>query len=232
MPFLGPPNVQRLIDKRDLKKLAGALADGDGQIRDHAARGLIELADGAAVPYVVDVIRDHEQQEVIGAGVRVLRELSDRSVPVLAQGLRSARAEERAAYGGLLGQLGRLGLEPLLETSRDPEPGMRAIAAMGLGLIDAGEAHARLAEIVASDESLEARAYAGFAMASHKVPGACDTLIGQFDSDDPGCRAMAASNAGVLGDARACHQLRELAETDPDQRVREAAGKAIRLIGS
>jgi HEAT repeat protein len=231
MPFLGPPNVKRLIDKRDLKKLAGALTDGDGEIRDRAAQGLIELADGAAVPYVVDAIRDHEQQEVIGAGVRVLRELSDRSVSALARGLHSARAEDRAAYGALLGQLGRLGLEPLLDSSRDPEPGMRAIAAMGLGLIDAGEAHARLAELVTSDESLEARAYAGFAMAAHKVPGAYDTLIGQFDSDDAGCRAMAASNVGVLGDARACHLLRELAESDPDQRVRDAADKAIRLIG-
>jgi HEAT repeat protein len=168
MPLFGPPNVRKLIDQRDLKKLAGALADGDSGIRDEAARGLIQIGDGAAVPYVLDVIRGHEQQQpVLDAGVRVLREMSSASVPILTDGLRSARPEDRAVYGGLLGQLGRAGLEPLLQTSRDPEPGMREIAAMGLGLIDAPEAHTRLAEMVSADESLEGRTYAGFAMATH-----------------------------------------------------------------
>jgi HEAT repeat protein len=71
MPLFGPTNVQKLIDKRDVKKLAGALADGDSGIRDHAAQGLIQLDDAAAVPYVVDVIRANEHQPVIDAGIQV-----------------------------------------------------------------------------------------------------------------------------------------------------------------
>jgi HEAT repeat protein len=232
MPLFGSPNVQKLIDKRDLKKLASALSDGDGEIRDRAAQGLIQIGDSAAVPYVIDVIRAHsEQQPVIAAGVCVLREMSDRAIPELADDLRSARPEDRAAFGAILGQLGQAGMEPLLETSRDPEPGMRAIAAMGLGLIDSAEAHARLAEMVSTDDSLEGRSYAGFAMASHKLPGAYDTLTAQLDSDDPSRRAIAATNLGVLGDAQASERLRTLADSDPDQRVREAAGSAVASLG-
>ena len=232
MALFGATNVQKLIDKRDVKKLAAALADGDSAIRDHAAQGLIQIDDAAAVPYVVDVIRSHEQQPVLDAGLHVLREMSDRSVPELERRMHSARPEDRAAYGALLGQLGPAGLAPLVETSRDAEPEMRAIAAMGLGLIDAPQARERLAEMVTSDDSLEGRSYAGFAMATHKVPGAYDTLSAQLDSDDPASRGMAATNLGVLGDSRAGERLRRLADDDPDPRVRDAAVKALSSLGS
>ncbi len=231
MPLFGPTNVQKLIDKRDVKKLAGALADGDSGIRDQAAQGLIQLDDAAAVAYVVDVIRANERQPVIDAGVHVLREMSDRSVPELARRLHSAPPADRAAYGALLGQLGPIGMEPLLEASRDPVPGMRGIGAMGLGLIDAPQAHARLAEMVSTDQSLEGRSYAGFAMATHKIPGAYDTLMAQLDGDEPASRGMAATNLGVLGDERACDRLRQLADSDPDPRVRDAAANALSSMG-
>jgi HEAT repeat protein len=143
MPLFGPPNVQKLIDKRDLKKLAATLADGDSGTRDEAAQGA-------------------------------------RAMPVLAA-----------------------------------------------GLVDAPEARSRLDSLVTSDGSLEVRGYAGFAMASHKVSGACETLLGQLGSDDAGSRGMAATNLGVLGDPRAAERLGELADGDPDQRVRDAAGKAL-----
>jgi HEAT repeat protein len=231
MPLFGPTNVQKLIDRRDVKKLAGALADGDSAIRDHAVQGLIQLDDATAVPYVVEVIRANEQQPVIDAGVQVLREMSDRSIPELARRLHSAPSADRAAYGALLGQLGPVGMEPLLDASHHPEPGMRAIAAMGLGLIDAPQAHARLAEMVRTDQSLEGRSYAGFAMATHKLPEAYDTLISELDADEPASRAMAATNLGVLADGRAGDRLRQLSDSDPDQRVRDAAGKALSSIG-
>ena len=83
--------------------------------------------------------------------------------------------------------------------------------------------------MVTSDDSLEGRSYAGFAMATHKVPGAYDTLTGQLDSDDPANRGLAATNLGVLGDSRAAERLRRLADDDPDPRVRDAAAKALEL---
>jgi HEAT repeat protein len=225
VPLFGPPNIQKLIDKRDLKKLAGALADAG--TRDEAAQGLIQIGDAGAVPYVVDVLRAHQDQAVIDAGVRVLRAMSDRAAQVLAAGLTAGSLEGRAAHAALLGQLGPIGLPPLLECSQDSEPGMRAVAAMGLGVIDAPEAQSRLTALVTSDDSLEVRSYAGLAMASHKVPGAYDTLVGQLEAEDPGSRALAATNLGLLGDARAVDPIRRLAESDPDQRVRDAAEKAL-----
>jgi HEAT repeats len=177
LPLFGSPNVQKLIDKRDYRRLAGALADGDATTREQAEQGFVELRDAASVPFIVDVVTAHQRADVIDAGVHVLQEIGSDSVPPLVAGLRDAPPDKRAGYAAVLGRLGpRYGLQPLLETSRDSTPGMRAIAAMGLGLMDAPEARQRLAQIVASDESIEARGYAGFAMATNKVSDAYETL--------------------------------------------------------
>jgi HEAT repeat protein len=69
-------------------------------------------------------------------------------------------------------------------------------------------------------------------MATHKVSGAYETLAGELDSDDPASRGMAATNLGVLGDARAGERLRQIADSDPDQRVRDAAAKALSALGA
>src|SRR6185437_12561712 len=226
MPLFGPPNIQKLINKQDLKGLTKALADGDQSVRDRAANGLIQLHDPASVALVIDVVRSHQEDSVIDAGVRVLTAMADQSVPTLKARLSSGPVDERAAYAALLGRLGVPGLDGLLEASHDPDSDMRAVAAMGLGMIDAAPAHVRLAEMVAEDESIDARGIAGFAMASHKVSGAYDTLIAQLDSEDPVNRGLAATNLGALGDRRAIDRLRDLAQDDSNERVREAASRA------
>lgn len=226
MPLFGPPSIQKLIDKQDLKGLTKALANGDQSIRDHAADGLIQLNNPASVALVIEVVRSHQEDSVIDAGVRVLTEMSDQSVPALKARLRSGPVDERAAYAALLGRLGAHGLDGLLESSHDPDSEMRAVAAMGLGMVDAAPAHARLAEMVAGDESIDARGCAGFAMATHKVPGAYDTLIALLDNEDAVNRGLAAVNLGALGDRRAIDRLEDLARDDSDQRVRDAATRA------
>jgi len=226
VPLFGPPNIQKLIDKQDLKGLTKALSNGDQSIRDHAANGLIQLNNPASVALVIDVVRSHQEESVIEAGVRVLTGMSDQSVPALKARLHSGPVDERAAYAALLGRLGAIGLDALLESSHDPDSEMRAVAAMTLGMVDAAPAHARLAEMVAGDESIDARGCAGFAMATHKVPGAYDTLIAQLDSQDPVNRGLAAVNLGALGDRRALDRLQDLAGDDSDERVRDAATRA------
>src|SRR6185437_13377043 len=72
VPLFGPPNIQKLIDKQDLKGLAKALSDGDQSIRDQAANGLIQLNNPASVSFVIDVIRTNQDDAVINAGVHVL----------------------------------------------------------------------------------------------------------------------------------------------------------------
>jgi HEAT repeat protein len=232
--MFGKPNLQKLIDKRDVRRVADALADNDATIRDHAAQGLLQINDPASVPFVIDVVLVHPgQEEVLAAAVHVLREMGSYSVPVLVGGLRQGQAENRAGYAALLGRLGPgYGLQPLLETSRDTNPAMRAIAAMGLGLLDSSEARTRLVEMVSADDSLEARGYAGFAMATHKLPGTYEALAAQLAADDPSSRGIAATNLGVLGDPRAADLLTQAAEHDADERVRDAARRAASSLGA
>jgi hypothetical protein len=98
---------------------------------------------------------------------------------------------------------------------------------MGLGLVDHPRAQARLTEMVSADADMEVRGVAGFTMATHNVPGAYETLLAQLDSDDPASRGISATNLGILGDPRATERLKQLAERDPDQRVRDAARRAL-----
>jgi HEAT repeat protein len=229
LPLFGSPNVEKLIERRDCKRLARALSDDDATIRDRAARGLITIRDPASVPFVVDVLLADQQEAVLDAGVHVLREMGVQALPTLVHGLRSGQPpEKRAGYAGVLGRLGpESGLQPLLEASRDPEPEMRKNAAMGLGLVGDPRAQERLAEMVSADNDMEARGIAGFAMATHKLAGAYETLLAQLDSDDPASRGMSATNLGILGDRRATQRLEQLVERDADQRVCDAARRAL-----
>jgi HEAT repeat protein len=228
MPLFGSPSVEKLIEKQDVKRLAKALSDDDATIRDRAIQGLIQIGDPASVPFVVDVLLAHQQEVVLDAGVQVLREMAVNALPILVAGMRFGEPDKRGGYAGLLGRLGPAsGLQPLLETSRDPEPAMRTIAAMGLGLVDDPRARERLAEMVSNDDSADARGFAGFAMATHKLAGAYETLVGQLDSDVPVNRGVSATNLGILGDPRATERLQQLAEHDAEPAVRDAARRAL-----
>jgi HEAT repeat protein len=232
MPLFGSPNVEKLIERRDCKRLARALSHDDAKIRDRAAQGLIQIDEAASVPLVVDVLLAHQQEVVLEAGIRVLREMGVHALPTLVEGLRSGQPrDKRAGYAGLLGRLGpESGLQPLLEAARDPEPAMRTNAAMGLGLVGDPRAQERLAEMVSADAEMEVRGVAGFAMATHKLAGAYETLLAQLDSDDPASRGISATNLGILGDPHATERLKQLAEHDPDQRVQDAARNALASV--
>ena len=228
MALFGPPNVDKLAAKRDLKGLAKALTNRDAAVRDAAARALGEIDGPEAVPLVVVELTGQDDERVIETGAGALRAMGGHAVPVLVAGLRGAPSDKRPAYGALLGRLGEAqGLGPLLEASRDSDPGLRATAALSLGLIGTPPATERITELFRDDEDMDTRGMAALALASHKLAGAYETFVGALHGPDPMTRALAATGLGMLGDARAAESLRRVAAQDADERVRNTAQSAL-----
>jgi HEAT repeat protein len=74
--FGGPPDIEKLKSKRNVKGLAKALRDDDPAIRAQASAAIGELQDLDAVPQVLDAI-EGQDEEVMAAGTDALRALGD-----------------------------------------------------------------------------------------------------------------------------------------------------------
>jgi HEAT repeat protein len=233
MGLFGPPNVEKLAAKRDLKGLAKALMDDDPEVREKAGRALEKIDDSDAVPLIVDRVNGEQDEAVIAGAARVLHAMGDRAVPVLAACLGDEKEllDKRSVCGAMLGRMGeKQGLVPLLEASHETDPAPRGIAALSLGLIGDLEASKRIIELFEGDEDMEVRGIATVALADHKLPGAYETLVAALDGPDPLARTLGATGLGILGDDRAVQPPGRVALEDDDERVRSSAQDALNQL--
>jgi HEAT repeat protein len=227
MGLFGPPNVDKLRDKRDLKGLAKALADDDAGVRDDAARAFGDLGDPAAAKLIVERMIGTDDEAKADSGGAALRAIGDAAVPELVDGLRHAPADKRPAYGAFLARMGETGVPALLEASSDADPLQRAGAALSLGLVGTPSATERLVDMYRADDEMQVRGMAMLGLANNKLPVAYDTFVAALGGDDPLTRALGAMGLGALGDPRGADPLRRAAGQDPDDRVRGAAQEAL-----
>jgi HEAT repeat protein len=226
--LFGGPNIEKLTAKRDLKGLAKALTSKDLEVRDAAARALIEIGDPAAAPEIVAQLDGQRDEAVIDTAAGVLRSFGDASIDLLKTGLHGGDDDERPLYSALLGRMGEeRGLPPLAEATRDGSSAVRATAALGLGVIRSQAAADRLVAVFSEDDDMDVRGMACLALASNKLPGAYDAFSAALQRPEPVDRALGATGLGMLGDARAAPALDAVTNGDDDERVRDAARKAL-----
>ena len=82
-----------------------------------------------------------------------------------------------------------------------------------------------------NDREPAVRAQAAISLSAFHSPTAVRALLLALGDGDAAVRCLACASLGKIGDASALRRLRELAERDADERVREYARDAIRLIG-
>src|SRR5919108_2822265 len=228
MGLFGPPNVEKLSAKRDVKGLAKALTNKDPSVRGSAARALGELNGPDAVQAIAERLDGQQEEAAIEAGAEALRAMNGRAAPILLQSLREVPDEEKPLYAALLGRLGKeQGLAPLLEGSHDADPSVRGSAAFALAMLETPEATERIIAVFKSDEDMDARGLAAMALGTRKLPGAYETLMAALDGDDALGRALGATCLGMLEDTRAVPRLQQLADLDDDERVRDSARSAV-----
>ena len=107
MPLFGPPNVEKLKAKRDVKGLIKALGyQKDGHVRNAAAGVLGQIGDTRAVEPLIAALKD-ESWGVRHYAAEALGQIGDtRAVELLIAALKDRDSNVREAAAGALEALG------------------------------------------------------------------------------------------------------------------------------
>ena len=233
------------------------LQSGVPSVRAQAAISLGRIGDRAAVPALIEALKDPEKA-VRREAAKALGAIKDaRAVGALVAALRDGDVNVRAYAAYALGEIkASTAAGALLEALRDPEWCVRDQAAWALrethdpeiaGPLAAAlkEEDADLAHVVwvlrhvegthatdhlaalLKDADAEARLRAVHALGELRNAGAVDPLIAALTDSDPGVRRSAVEALLRIGDDRAKAPLRELVAREDDPAVREAAEKAL-----
>ena len=232
MWLCGPPNLEKMEAKRDVKGLIKALFyRRDADVRRAAADAL-------------DKMDFRPDEGKVGAAYWVVRrgwdkcaEIGVPAIEPLIGALRASSIDERFAAAGALGKIGTTAVAPLIAALRDRNHDVRLAAARALGLIgDAravapliaalrgGNDHVRSAAAhalgligdaravgplvaVLKDGRLYTRVAAAHALAKLGDPRAVEPLVVALKAEDNDVREEAAHTLGQTGDVRAVEPL-------------------------
>ncbi len=136
LDLFGPPKVERMTVKGDVKGLIKALGyREDSVVRWHAAGALGAIGDARAVEPLIDALRD-SGWEVRSAAVKALVEIGAPAVRPLIVALKEGREDVRWRVAEALGAIGDVrAVEPLIAALAGDDRHVRWRAAGALGAI-------------------------------------------------------------------------------------------------
>jgi HEAT repeat protein len=237
MGLFGPPNVDRLEAKRDIKGLVKALEYRNKALKYRkgkrvciwAADALAKIGDPSAVEPLIAALKDSDS-EVRGSAAHALGKIAD---PLAAEPLIAALGDKRCGPLGAgnvcdaaaiaLVEIGAAAVEPLIAALKNSDSEVRSSAADALGEIgDSRAVEPLVAALDVTDWSVHRR-----------VAAALDKLAWSPDRGAAGATYWAArgvSNKCVEIGASAVKPL-IAALDDEDWKVRNAAAEALGRIG-
>jgi HEAT repeat protein len=211
MPFFGPPNVEKLKAKGNVKGLIKALSyKKDRTVRQSAAEALGEIGDVRAAEPLLAAFNDDES--IRGSAIKALGQIGGTRVVnllVAAQGAKDA--ETKKASLEALRQLGPAGVDAVLVIfqNTEEETVSRVMAAQALGQLGDPRAFDPLLATLSDKDANEALREASAKALGHLGDlRAVEPLIATFDETDPDdyewpLQTEAAQALGRLGDPRA-----------------------------
>ena len=259
MPLFGPPNVEKLKEKRDVPKLIKALGYKEATVRESAAQALGEIGDSRAVEPLSSALNDEDLVVAMAARDALIKIGAPAVEPllgVLKEGDKEARKRAAAALGKIgapavesllaalksddnvvrktaVEALGKMGIpavvEPLLAALKDEDKAVRKSAVVALGEIGDAQAVEPLCSAL-QDEDKAVRKSAVEALGELGDARAVEPLCSALQDEDRDVRFGAATALGKLGDARAMEPLL-VALKDDDKAVRKRAADALGKIG-
>jgi HEAT repeat protein len=228
---LGPPNVQKHLEQRDVAKLIDDLRDEDAAVRASAAEALGKLADIKAAPALLKALEDPDKSvtAAVTAAISALSsEVIPLLVPVIAEGHTWTRADKgaRTAIASISSREFEKAVSALQKMLHHSEWRVRLVARDSL--IAQGTAALPHAIAALQDENVEVRKAAAEILGALKGGDAVHALIPVLrDSDVTVCEA-AATSLGNIGDSTAADALLDLVRdsTDPPRTAAiDAVGK-------
>jgi HEAT repeat protein len=224
MPLFGPPNVEKLKAKADVKGLTKALRyKKDFEVPGRAARALGEIGDARAVPPLIAALND-EHMSLRWDAADALGKIGDaRAVEPLIAAFKDGQVPNIKALEHISGPRA---VEPLSAALEDERHEVRHAAAKALGkLRDTRGVEPLMAALNRSPDlpTIEALGMIGDARAVEPIIA---TLRIKFN----GMRKAAVSALRSIGDRRAVEPL-IAALKDESKAVREAAAFALEVIG-
>lgn len=237
MPLLGPPDVARLLAKKDVRGLIKALGyEKAAAVRCGAAQALGGVGDPGAAE-ALDAVAWRPDRDAVGATYWAAKQAWDEcaeigapAVGALCDALADEDAGDRAAAARALGSIGdSAAAGPLAAALADKNAAVRLAAAQALGTI--GDARAVEPLILArGDTDREVRLAAAAALAQIGS-AAVDPLAAALKGlRMPDRRADAARALGAIGDRAAVEPL-TAALRDGVANVRQVVAGALGAIG-
>ena len=233
MPLFGPPNVDKLYAKRDVKKLIKALGYKDASVRTSAVRALGDLDDVQAIEALSAALLDDDKR-VRGWSADALGKIGDvRAVEPLLVLLRGKDEDGwvRLRAADALGKIGDgQAVRPLMNALNDVDYKVREGAASALVKIGSPAVEPLCAALKGDDHAgsfgaLVALGNIGDVRAVEPL-----LMVLKDEDQDAWVRLRAAEALGKIGDARAVGPLRA-ALNDEDEEVRGAAASALETLG-
>jgi HEAT repeat protein len=232
MALFGPPNVEKMKAKKDIKGLIKALGyQKDSNVRQAAAAALTWIG-APAVEALIEALQD-ENGDVRRSATIVLGQIGDaRAVKPLLAEVKKGRLNFLPDGCGpvveALAGIGPAAVSTLITALGDVEWRLRQTASVSLGRIGSSQAVEPLIAIL-MDKDTSVREAAGAALAQIGIP-AVQNLIIELGNRDVDVRLAAARALAEIGDPQAVQPL-ITALKDPHQQVRQAAADALVKVG-
>jgi HEAT repeat protein len=255
MPLFGPPDIEKLKAKRDVKGLIKALGHRkDAEVREGAVKALGEIGDTQAVGPLSAALKD-ESWYVRLAAARALGQIGDvRAVEPLIAALKDKDKNVRQATAEALGRIGDTrAVEPLITTLEDEDEDVGEAAAKAL--VKVGAPAIEPLTIALKNEAWDVRQAAAEALErlgwqpdsseigiaywiARKQLDKCaeigapavEPLIATLEDEAWHVRQAAAEALGKIGDVQAVESL-ITALKDENYRVRAQAALSLGQIG-
>lgn len=195
-----------------------------------AAGALAKIPDARAVEPLIESLRSGDLMLRYQAAESLGKIGDRRAVEPLISALQDEESMVRCHAADSLGEIGdRRCVEGLIAALNDKDSSVRYSAVAALGKIGDPRAVPALLARMTDDDWVIARQNAAEA-AVRLDPKAIDSIANALKSADPRLRWEAAEWLGRVGDTRVLPALKETADKDPDEAVRDRAKQAIQEI--
>jgi HEAT repeat protein len=211
--ILGPPDVQKHLERRDVAALMEDLRDQDAGVRVNAAGALGKIGDSQAAPALIKAFDDQEKT-VTDAATAALSAMGPQVIPLLAplvaEGHTWTRADRgaRSAIGAISACDFENAVPKLRDLLRNPEWRVRLVAREAL--IAQGAATLPHAIAALQDSNPEARKAAAEILGSLRREEAVDALVPLLRDQDATVREAAATALGNIHNNQCGDALIEL----------------------